>query len=172
MNDLRSNKVSLRAIESSDSKVLFDIENDTSGWIQSDNFLPFSKDVLSKYTSGQHDLVKFGQYRFMIENSLEPDPIGCVDLFDYNAVHSRAGVGIYILESHRNKSFGKEALELLISYSKERLNLRMLHCSILDNNETSKRLFNSLGFSETGIRNNWYLSNGAYRNVILLQKEL
>ncbi|MFT5845343.1 MAG: RimJ/RimL family protein N-acetyltransferase, partial [Saprospiraceae bacterium] len=63
-------------------------------------------------------------------------------------------------------------LELLISYSKERLNLRMLHCSILDNNEPSKRLFDSIGFSETGVRNNWYLSNGAYRNVILLQKEL
>ncbi|MEJ6682328.1 MAG: GNAT family protein [Flavobacteriales bacterium] len=172
MNDLLSNRVSLRAIESNDSEVLFDIENDTSGWIQSDNFLPFSKDMLSRYTSGKHDLVRFGQYRFMIEKTSEIKPIGCVDLFDYNAVHSRAGVGIYISESHRNKSYGREALELLISYSKERLNLRMLHCSILDNNETSKRLFNSVGFSETGVRNNWYLSKGDYRNIILLQKEL
>lgn len=172
MNDLRSNMVSLRAIESSDSEILFDIENDTSGWVQSDNYLPFSMEVLGKYTSGQHDLVKFGQYRFMIENTSEQMLLGCIDLFDYNPVHSRAGVGIYILENHRNNSFGREALSLLISYAKDRLNLRMLHCSILSDNNNSIKLFKNSGFFQTGERQEWYLYNGVYKNVILFQKEL
>ena len=41
--------------------------------------------------------------------------VGCVDLFEYDMVNSRAGVGIFIDEKFRNKGFATKALSILKS---------------------------------------------------------
>ncbi len=172
MSVLQSKGLSLRAVEAGDTEVIYSIENDTSGWMQSENYLPFSKSVLDKYTSGEHDLFKHCQYRFMICMESNSEVCGCIDLFDYSSVHSRAGVGIYILDEFRNLGYAGTALEMLIDYSKNHLNLRLLHCSILEDNLNSVKLFSSKGFVKTGKRENWYLMNLEFKSTLLFQKEL
>lgn len=172
MSFLRSNELLLRSVEPADLPFLLAIENDAASWRHSENYMPFSSAVLDQYVKGEHDLVKHGQYRFMIHDSVRSVPVGCVDLFNYSPIHSRAGVGIYISEGFRNKGRAKVALELLCTYAKEILNLELIYCSVLSSNSKSLKLFKSVFFEETGKRVKWSKQNGVREDVILLQRLL
>lgn len=82
----------------------------------------FSKMVLSAYLETAHlDIFTTKQVRFMI---CLPDntPIGCIDLFDYDPLHKRAGIGILIASaSNRNSGIASDALKILKNYCKQTL---------------------------------------------------
>jgi len=169
MDFLRSNGIKLRPIESTDLDFLWHVENDSKEWMQSENYLPLSKSVMEKYVSGEQDLIKHGQYRFIIEKEDTKERLGCIDLFDYQPVSSRSGVGIYIADMHRNNGIAKQSLRILCAYSKAVLNIQLLHCSILESNKKSQAVFMSQGFIVTGERPNWTTVNGKRCTIKLLQ---
>ncbi len=172
MSSLRSNVLILRPIEAGDLSYLMQVENDSSEWIQSENYLPFSKTVMEKYVNGDHDLLKYGQYRFVLEVPNTSEVIGCIDLFNYSPIHSRAGVGIYVSTEYRGRGYAKEALNLLSEYCRGVLNIELLYCSILETNLTSLAAFESVGFKQTGKRISWSKIGKDRINVNLLQQEL
>ena len=58
--------------------------------------------------------------------------IGTIDLFDYEPMHARAGLGIWIVqESNRRQGYAKEALRLIIEYAFFKLQLNQLYCCLL-----------------------------------------
>lgn len=172
MGFLQCNILKLRSIEPSDLNLLLAIENDSEEWVQSENYTPFSKTVMESYVRGEHDLVKFGQYRFMIELKNTIETVGCIDLFNYSSIHSRAGIGIYIVEKHRSNGYARKALSLISSYCKEVLNIELLYCSILESNKSSLSVFKSENFEETGERKSWAKVGGKRVSVKLLQKDV
>jgi len=172
MSLLRCNELFLRSIEPSDLNLLLRIENDEKEWIHSENYLPFSKEVMNSYVSGEHDLVKHGQHRFMINIPNSEEAIGCIDLFNYSAIHARAGVGIYILKEFRNNGFASKALSLLCAYSAQVLNIELLYCSVLASNTQSLKLFEKSGFQLTGSRPGWSKAFGKREEAKLLQLDL
>ncbi len=92
----------------------------------------------------------------MIETQEEtPQTVGIIDLFDFDPYHNRAGVGIMVHKSFQKQGFASEALDLLIQYCFNTLGLHQLFCSISVNNKTSIHLFQSKGFSCTGIKKQW-----------------
>ncbi|MFK7757193.1 MAG: GNAT family N-acetyltransferase [Flavobacteriales bacterium] len=172
MSFLRCNELFLRSIEPSDLEVLLEIENDTKEWIHSETYLPFSKSTMELYVKGEHDLITHGQHRFMIISEKAEAAVGAIDLFNYSAIHSRAGVGVYILERHRSKRLATKALNLICEYASQVLNIELLYCSVLASNEKSLKLFASAGFINTGSRPKWSKVAGKREDVILLQREL
>jgi diamine N-acetyltransferase len=96
--------------------------------------------------------------------------MGLIDLFDFDPKNSKAGIGIVIQgKESRNKKIGSEALSLLISYAFEHLNLHQLYANIGEENEASKALFTKFGFACIGIKKDWNLVNGVYKNEGLYQ---
>ena len=93
-NEKTTMNCTLRALEPRDVSALIEAENHQDSYMISDNFLPFSEAVLKKYLEGEHDLLKYHQYRYAVDYKNEC--VGFIDLFDYNPIHSRAGVGVYI----------------------------------------------------------------------------
>lgn len=82
--------------------------------------------------------------------------IGCLDLFEYEPMHQRAGLGILIADqSERRKGLASEALELVINYAWEILQLQQLFCNISDQNTPSLALFEKHGFIRTGTKKQW-----------------
>ena len=82
-----------RALEPEDATMLFLWENDLEINEVSLSKVPFSKYILEKYIDQAHlDIQQAGQYRFVLED-LEGNAVGCVDLFDYDAVDRRAAIG-------------------------------------------------------------------------------
>ena len=86
--------------------------------------------------------------------------IGLIDLFDFDPKNHRAGIGIVIQhEIDRGKGVGKEALNLLVDYAFNQLNLHQLYANIGVNNDISLKLFTTFGFQKIGIKKDLGLSS-------------
>ena len=92
-----------------------------------------------------------------------------IDLFDFNPQHKRAGVGILIHPDFQKKGFASEALSLLISYSFSHLQLHQLFANITLDNERSLALFKKQNFFKIGIKKDWILSEGKFKDEVLIQ---
>ena len=168
---LQGDHISLRAIEPADIELLYNWENDTENWKVSNTQTPFSRFVLEQYiTSAHQDIYTVKQLRLMICN-VDNKVVGCIDLFDFEPNHQRAGLGILIAEkSDRRKGYASEALNILIQYCFSSLNLHQLYCNITKDNEASVVLFQKHGFLITGIKKQWIRESGLFKDELLLQK--
>jgi len=98
-------------------------------------------------------------------------PVGAVDLFDYDPLNQRAGVGILIHRADdRGHGYASDALNTLCRYARECLRLHQLWCEIDTDNTPSLRLFHGAGFSECGVKRDWQWSPEGYRDIRILQK--
>lgn len=162
-------KLKYRALEPEDVTMLFKWENDLEINEVSLSKVPFSKYILEQYITQAHlDIQQAGQYRFVLEDT-EGNAVGCVDLFDYDAIDRRAAIGIIIEKKYRLKGYAAEAITLMKDYAFNRIGMRQLHCSVGVSNEKSLQLFRSAGFTEIGIRKDWSFRNGAFHDVVEFQ---
>ena len=169
MNTLKGKNIFLRALELEDINYLFSIENNEKYWSISDSQIPFSKYLLNRYLKNSDmDIYEAKQLRLVIAD-FQNITIGLIDLFDIDFKNNRAGVAIIINEKMRSKGFAKEALELLIKYSKTHLSLHQLYCNILEDNTHSVNLFKSVEFKQVGLKKDWIKFDGKYKNELFLQ---
>ena len=169
---MRGKNVRLRAPEPEDLEVLYRWENDPAVWPVSNTLVPFSKYVLRQYLeNAQKDIFELKQARFMIElRTTPPRTIGTIDLFAYDPLHRRAGIGILIKEERdRGKGYAGEALDLLLDYCFSTLQLHQVYCNITDGNEPSIRLFRSRGFVQTGRKKEWLRRDGRWVDELFFQ---
>ena len=93
---MNENNLILRALEPSDLDFLYTLENDQALWSVSNTLIPFSKYTLSEYIlHAKEDIYTAKQVRFVLSDQ-DQTPLGCIDLFDYDPIHRRAGVGVVI----------------------------------------------------------------------------
>ncbi|MFI1772178.1 GNAT family N-acetyltransferase [Thalassobellus citreus] len=170
MITLKGEHIYLRALEPEDLEFIHAIENDESVWEISNTITPYSKYLIKQYLEQAHkDIFEVKQLRLVI-SSYEDVALGMIDLFDFDFKNSRAGIGILVKDaSERGKGYGKEALKLLVDYSFKHLCLHQLYCNISEENETSINLFSNQGFKNIGLKKDWNLVNGAYKNEYLFQ---
>lgn len=169
---LKSDSLYLRALERSDLDFLFALENDVSVWRVSNTVAPFSKEVLEQYLDqAALDIYATRQLRLVI-CTLNHEPAGAIDLFDFDPLHLRAGLGIVIREPYRGQGLAAEALQLLMHYCRQYLLLHQLYCSISIDNEASLKLFKQAGFQVVGKRLQWLRSPQGWLDVVELQKIL
>ena len=164
--------IKLRALEPEDLEALYQWENNSANWEVSGTLVPYSKYILDQYLASAHqDIYTLKQLRMMIvKNNAIEKPIGCIDLFDYEPKNKRAGAGILIGEANeRGLGYGFEAMQLLISYATEVLDLHQLYANILKENNASLKLFQKLGFEISGIKKDWIFSKGEWKDEYLLQ---
>jgi diamine N-acetyltransferase len=152
--------VTLRALEPEDLDFLFALENDPDLWAVSDVLpAPISRHALREYLRhAAASLAEVGQMRLII-TSEENIPVGTLDLFDYSALHQRAGVGITILAAERRRGFALSALQQLLPYAQQALRLHQLYCTIAQDNVPSINLFEKVGFRRVGVRHDWLRNN-------------
>ncbi len=170
MTHLSGKSIFLRALEPSDIDFLFETENDVSLWHVSQTIQPFSKHILELYIdSAKADIYEAKQLRLVICQKETTALCGFIDLYDFDPRNNRAGVGIVIAETFRNKGFASEAIQVLIDYAFNFLNLFQLYACVEENNQASLTLFSKFGFEKTGIRKQWNRSAAGYQDEIFLQ---
>ena len=166
------NKINLRALELDDLEFLFEIENNRDFWEISYTILPFSKYYLEKYIKeSNHDIYLEKQFRFVIslENKV---PVGLIDLFDFDPVNHRAGIGIVINNTYRKKGYALKSVKLIEDYSRKNLQIHQLYVNVGIDNKISLDLFKKLGYVEIGIKKDWNYLDGQYIDEVLFQKIL
>jgi diamine N-acetyltransferase len=173
LNKLKGNNILLRALEPSDVELLYEWENNSSVWNVSNTLVPFSRFTLEKFVAESHiDIFQARQLRLMIEHTgiVPSKTVGAIDLFDFDPIHKRAGVGILINdEVDRKRGFASEALELLIDYSFSVLQLHQLYCNIDCDNIPSIKLFEKCGFRITGEKKDWIRNPDGWKDEYFLQ---
>jgi diamine N-acetyltransferase len=170
MMRLENEMVGLRAIEPIDVDVLFDVENDLDLWKYSNRSQPYSKDLLQRYIDHAHrDIFETRQIKFTVIDQ-EATPIGFIDLFDYEPLHHRAGVGLVILKEKQSKGYGAAALELIGVYAKKYLQLHQLFAHIASENTKSIRLFEAQGYVFVGTKKEWNFYEGQFQDESTFQK--
>lgn len=170
MQILEGTHIKLRALEPEDLDLLSQIENNTNLWEISSTQTPYSRFVLKQYLENAHlDVYEAKQLRLVITDKKNNTSLGLIDLFDFNPQHSRAGIGILILDKHQNKGYASDALQTLINYVFKQLGLHQLYANILSDNTTSIQLFKKFNFEEVGIKKEWIKVSGNYKDEILFQ---
>ena len=170
MITLKGEHIYLRALEPEDLEFIHAIENDESVWEISNTITPYSKFLIKQYLEHSHkDIFEVKQLRLVI-SSYEEVALGMIDLFDFDFRNSRAGVGVLVKEvDDRAKGIGSEALKLLVNYSFTHLCLHQLYCNISEENDVSIKLFTKQGFQQIGLKKDWNLVNGSYKNEYIYQ---
>lgn len=99
--------------------------------------------------------------------------VGAIDLFEYDPVARRAGIGILVHGSDdRRRGYASDAVETLCRYAREVLDLHQLWCNVGTGNEASLRLFRRAGFVECGILRDWHRTPHGYEDEAILQRIL
>jgi len=171
MITLQGTNVYLRALEPEDLEFVYAVENDERIWEVSNTQTPYSRFLVKRYLENAHqDIYEARQLRMAVCEVLTFRAVGLIDLFEFDAKNGRAGIGILIKsESDRNRGVGAEALQLLINYAFTHLNLHQLFANIDSGNEASLTLFAKFGFENIGVKKEWNLVNGIYKDEVLFQ---
>lgn len=168
---LTGQNIHLRALEPEDLEFVYQIENDESIWEVSNTQTPYSRFLIRQYLENAHqDIYEAKQLRLAICLNESNSTIGLIDLFDFDPKNNRAGIGILIQNtSDRNKGVGSEALDLLICYAFQQLQLHQLYANIGEDNQASLHLFTKFGFEKIGIKKQWNKVNNVYKDELLFQ---
>lgn len=171
VNTLKGEKIFLRALEPSDLDYLYKVENNETIWAVSNTKAPFSKYILSQYLENAHfDIYQAKQLRMVICNLKTNNPIGFVDLFDFEPSHFRVGIGIVIdEEKHRQKGYAFEAIKLCVGYAFTHVNVHQVHATITEDNAASMALFEKAGFKKSGVKKDWIFHQGQFKDEYIYQ---
>lgn len=171
MVTLSSDHYYLRALEPEDLALVYDMENDENVWQYSNTIAPFSRHVLREYLkNAQQSIFEARQLRLAICPKNQFGAVGLIDLFDYEPIHRRAGVGILIKDDAlRGRGIGSEALEMLVRYAFSHLQLHQLYANINPANTRSVALFTKFGFVMAGLKKDWNFTGDAFCDEAIYQ---
>ncbi len=162
--------ISLRMAEPEDAQQIYEWENDRSVWRVSETSSPTSLFQVEQFLLGNSDLTTNRQLRLMVLLKNIDRPIGSIDLFDFDPVNSRIGIGILIEKDYRGRGYATTALSLCLDYLFHDVMVHQAHCLIDVQNEESHRLFHRLGFNECGCRKEWIRTPQGYLDAVFYQK--
>lgn len=158
---LKDNNIVLRAIEEKDAPVLLEminspeIERSVVGYSY-----PVSMEQQKKWIQ---NLGSVSDLRYAIDSGSGMIGVATITALDFK--NGTGNVNIKILETERGKRYATYALRLLIVYCFHELNLNCLYANILENNQKSRNLFESLGFKLDGIMRQRIYKNNQYNNL-------
>jgi diamine N-acetyltransferase len=148
-------KITLKALEPSDVSTLLKWENNQNIWSVSETIEPLSKYKLDTYIKQTLTLDVFGlrQLRLMIhkvEGSTfdMTEPIGTIDLFEFDPIHKHAGIGIMLLKEYQGQGIGKTVLDQFLPYVFEKLHLHSVYANVSETNTNSIKFFENYGFTK------------------------
>ena len=171
MKTLTGKKIYLRALEPDDLDFIYQLENDETLWHVSNTNTPYSKFLIKQYLENAHqDLFEAKQLRLAVCKNNSFEAIGLIDLFDFEPNHHRAGIGIVIADkTNRNSGLGNEALQLLIDYAFNQLQLHQVYANIGTSNTQSLHLFATFGFETVGVKKDWIFAFNSYQDEAIVQ---
>ena len=172
MNFLSGTNIHLRAPEPEDIACVCQWENDSSQWGDGCALAPYSRYAIRTYIeeSVRQDIYQSRQLRLMIISAADGGSLGMIDLFDFDPLHRRASLGVYVAPEFRRQGVATEALRLLCEYAFEFLGLHQLYAQAAEENTASLRLFEGAGFVRCALFADWIFREGRYENVVGLQR--
>lgn len=113
---------------------------------------------------------KNGDANFAIIRKEDDELLGNCSLMNIDRINRKCTFGIFIgEEKNRNKGYGKEALELLLSYSFNFQNMHSVDLNVFSFNKNAIKCYEKIGFKKCGIRHESYFLDGKYYDEIKME---
>lgn len=115
-------------------------------------------------------ILEKGSYDFAIILSETDELIGNCSINKISFIDGTATLGIFIgEEENRNKGYGSEALNLLLDYGFNILNLNNIDLGVISFNERAIKCYKKIGFKEYSRRHECYYLDGKYHDILHLE---
>lgn len=163
--------ISLRAPEQADVDSIFLWENDPGFNESLPQNAPLSRYQVWEYVQNyQADPFATRELRMIIYDEDVKAAVGHIDMFDFDPVNRRAGIGIYIDKDRRREGYARSALEMFESYVTRTLGMHQLWAYVALDNEASRHLFTGAGYKAAGRLRSWLRRGTQYTDALFFQK--
>ena len=171
MKEIISNDVvTLRSLEATDLDMLYRWENDVRLWTLSNIMTPSPKSFLWQYLQNyDSDIFNTRQLRLMITLTKSGEPVGTVDLTNFDPFNNRAEFGIMIDRAHEGKGLGDAALRLTIDYVRDYLGLSQIYALVPVSNTVCIAMLKRRGFVTAGVLKKWINHGIEVHDVEMMQ---
>ena len=165
---LSDGTVTLRALEPADIDTVLEWENDTRMWTSATTAAPFSRRNIEEYVlTYDADIFSARQLRLMI--CVDGVAVGAADLFDFDPVNRRAGIGVVVGEPFRRRGYAARALALLARYCRDRIGMHQLWAIVRADNASSRSMLAAAGYDTCGRLRSWLRHGTTYTDAYLYQ---
>ncbi|MBO4905617.1 MAG: GNAT family N-acetyltransferase [Bacteroidaceae bacterium] len=168
-----SSDIELRALEPDDIDLLYDVENDYNLWQHGAATVPYSRESLRQFLlNTTNDIYSDRQVRLVAQMRVGHQPVGLVDVFDFDPKHLRAELGLLILPPHQHKGYARQAMQQLLPLVRN-WHLHQLTAVIAVSNTSALSLFRKLAFQEAAVLPDWLRKpDGTFTDAILFRQLL
>ena len=146
----------LRAVDPTDIDILYEWENDTTIWKDSDTRHPINRIAIEQLAvQATVDVYETRQTRLMVCNKETGIAVGCVDMFDFDPHNMHCGIGIMTESQYQQQGYATEAIKLMCNYLFDTLGMNTIYATMRMSNHVSMHLFEKCGFNLTGVKHSW-----------------
>ncbi|WP_059747583.1 GNAT family N-acetyltransferase [Staphylococcus haemolyticus] len=161
-------QINLRALKKSDSNLILN-------WMKNEK-LRYLIGTVYPITELEHEnwfqnrMLEKDNRMFVIDLDNEKS-IGIVGFKNLDWVNRNSELFIYIGdEEYWGKGYGTQALELIIKFAFNNLNLHMLYLEVFSYNKNVTKTYERLGFKQDGILRQSKFQDGKYYDKIIMSK--
>lgn len=160
---LEKDGVKLRPVEKADAEFLRDMIQHPEvrgnlGRVPEPMNLEQEEEYIESVTENDDRIV------FVIEK--DGEPVGDIALMNINRTYRRCEFGFAIHPERHGEGIGTTALELVLEYAFNELNMHRIMGGYVEGNEASRRVQEKHGFQEEGRHRDYKFVDGEYRDVI------
>jgi RimJ/RimL family protein N-acetyltransferase len=161
--------IQLRSLELKDAKYMVHVYNSLEARRFLDDPAPLSLDDAEQWIRKTWAQRKAHQnFFFAIESSKSKKLLGVCGLFGVKKINRKAELMITLFdESNRSKGFGTEALQLLLDYGFNQLNLHRIVLFTHEINKRAQHVYTKMGFKPGGRRRQASFFEGTYHDILL-----
>lgn len=102
--------------------------------------------------------------QFIIEK--EDEPVGTIAIFGINRTYRHAEFGAFMMKPEMHgEGIGSTALEMLLKYAFDELNMHRIAGGYIEGNDASRRVQEKFGFVEEGCSRDYKYRDGEYLDL-------
>ena len=163
------NHIQLRSLELKDAKSMIQVYNSLEARRFLDDPAPLSLDDTEQWIRKTWEQRKAHQnYYFAIELRKSKELLGVCGLFGMQKINRKAELMITLFdESNRGQGYGSEALQLLLDYGFNQLNLHRIVLFTHEINKRAQQVYEKVGFKPGGRRRQASFFEGGYHDILL-----
>lgn len=167
INIIVGDQINLRALNESDSSRLLKWVNNPELKIMTGTVFPVSN--LEHERWFENKITNQDEKMFGIEIIEESELIGVVGLKSINYINSNAELYIYIgNQTYFGKGYGKDAVQTIIKFAFEELNLHKVYLEVFSYNKKAQSLYEKVGFKVEGILKESLFKQGSFYDKIIM----
>jgi len=163
---MEDERLALYPVEAEDVEQLRDIVNDPAIRIPVMNRRPYS--LADEEDWFEEQRTDDDQVNFAVYHTGDGQLIGNVGLEMTDTASRVASIGYFIDTDYHSEGYGTEAVQMLVEYVFNELNMHRLWARVQAGNDKSIGLLEKLGFEqEAELREHGYV-DGAYRDILIM----